>query len=55
MVTVGSRLRRGRSTADSLVPVDVISAEEFENQGNTDMDDMLATLIPSYNQNSEHW
>ena len=49
VVTVGSRLRRGRSTADSLVPVDVISAEEFENQGNTDMDDMLATLIPSYN------
>ena len=49
VVTVGSRLRRGRSVVDSPVPVDVISGEDFENQGNTDMDDILATLIPSYN------
>ena len=45
---VGSR-RRDRSAADSPVPVDVIGGDDFLAQGNTDMDALLAALVPSYN------
>jgi iron complex outermembrane receptor protein len=31
------------------VPVDVVSGEEFDNQGTSDMDELLRNLIPSYN------
>ena len=48
LVVVGSR-RRDRSAADSPVPVDVIGGEDFRNQGDTDMDSLLAALVPSYN------
>ncbi len=44
---VGSR-RRDRSAADSPVPVDVISGDEFLAHGNTDMDELIAALVPSY-------
>ncbi len=52
IVVVGSR-RRDRSAADSPVPVDVIGAEDFLNLGDTDMDSLLATLVPSYNVDSQ--
>ena len=52
VVVVGSR-REGRSAADLAVPVDVVSGEDFANQGDTDMDSMLANLIPSYNVSTE--
>ena len=48
VVVVGSR-RRDRSAADSPVPVDVIGGDDFLAHGNTDMDDLLAALVPSYN------
>ena len=48
VVVVGSR-RRDRSASDSPVPVDVVAGDDFLAQGNTDMDDVLAALIPSYN------
>ncbi len=48
VVVVGSR-RAGRSATDSPVPVDVVGGEDFENQGPTDMDDLLRNLLPSYN------
>ncbi|MGE0621741.1 MAG: TonB-dependent receptor plug domain-containing protein [Pseudomonadales bacterium] len=48
VVVVGSR-RAGRSATDSPVPVDVVTGEDFENQGTSDMDDMLRNLLPSYN------
>lgn len=48
VVVVGSR-RPGRSATDSPVPVDVVSGDDFENMGTSDMDDMLRNLLPSYN------
>lgn len=48
IVTIGSR-RPQRSAADSSVPVDVISGDEFENMGYADLDEMLRTSVPSYN------
>ena len=52
VVVVGSR-RRDRSAADSPVPVDVITAEDLRNLGDTDMDSLLAALVPSYNVDTQ--
>lgn len=52
VVVVGTR-RDARSVTDSPVPIDVIGAEDFARQGNTDMDALLRTLIPSYNVNPQ--
>ena len=52
VVVVGSR-RRDRSAADSPVPVDVIGGDEFEAQGGSNMDDLIASLVPSYNVSQE--
>ncbi|MDE0271483.1 MAG: TonB-dependent receptor [Gammaproteobacteria bacterium] len=52
VVVVGSR-RRDRSAADSPVPVDVIGGDQFEAQGNSNMDDLIASLVPSYNVSQE--
>ena len=48
VVVVGSR-RRDRSAADSPVPVDVIGGDDFLAHGDSDMDALLAALVPSYN------
>ena len=48
IVVIGSR-RQDRSAADLPVPVDVISGEEFRNLGDSDMDSLIAALVPSYN------
>jgi len=48
VVVTGTR-RAARSATDSAVPVDVFSGSELQNQGTSDMDDLLRTLIPSYN------
>ena len=45
---VGSR-RQGRSASDSPVPVDVIGGDDFLAHGSTDMDELVAALVPSYN------
>ena len=52
IVVVGSR-RRDRSAADSPVPVDVITADDLRNLGATDLDSLLATLVPSYNVDTQ--
>ena len=52
ITVVGSR-RRDRSAADSPVPVDVIGGDDFLNIGATDMDWLLASLVPSYNVNQQ--
>ena len=49
VVIVGSRRQERRSAADSLVPVDLIDGDQLLDQGATDMDSLLAALIPSYN------
>ena len=52
LTVVGSRVR-GRSETDSPVPVDVISGEDFVAQGASDMDAIVAALVPSYNVGQE--
>jgi len=49
VVVLGSRSAKSRSAADSPVPVDVISEEDFSALGNgADITDNLKTLVPSY-------
>ena len=50
IVIIGSRSQQPRSVADSPVPVDVISSEEFSRLGNTaDATDNLLKTVPSFN------
>ena len=49
---VGSRAAP-RSVADSAVPIDIISDEEFKQQGATDMVSMMQTVVPSFNVNDQ--
>ena len=48
IVVVGSRRQDRRAVIDSMVPVDVISSDQLRNQGATDMDSLLSTMITSY-------
>ena len=52
IVTTGTRARE-RSVSESMVPIDVISAEDFSNQGDTDLSNLLRTVVPSYNVNTQ--
>ncbi len=52
IVVTGSRAQP-RSATESMVPVDVISSEDFVNQGDTDVSNLLRTLAPSYNVNTQ--
>ncbi|MCV2885347.1 TonB-dependent receptor [Aestuariibacter sp. AA17] len=42
-----------RSVGDSAVPIDIISSEEFRNQGSTDMVSMMQNAVPSFNVNDQ--
>ena len=49
VVTLGSRSNKPRSATDSPVPIDVISADQFNAGGNTaDITDNLKSLVPSF-------
>ena len=49
IVTIGSRSMKPRSAADSTVPIDVISGDDFNSLGGTaDLTDNLKALVPSY-------
>ena len=52
VVVVGTRARP-RSVLDSAVPIDVVSNKSFEKQGGADLPDLLRTLVPSYNVNTQ--
>ena len=52
LIVVGSRVR-GRSETDSPVPVDVVRGSDFLSQGASDLDTLIATLVPSYSVNPE--
>ena len=52
IITVGTR-RDQRSAADTPAPIDVISADELLNQGDTDIQNILRTSVPSYNVNTQ--
>ncbi len=52
VIVVGSR-RRDRSAADSPVPVDVVGGSEIGAQGDSNLDTLIASLVPSYNVSQE--
>ena len=52
LVVVGTRAQP-RSVLDSAVPIDIVSNESFEKQGGADLPDLLRTLVPSYNVNTQ--
>ncbi len=52
LIVVGSRVR-GRSETESPVPVDVVQGDDFIAQGASDLDAIVAALVPSYNVSQE--
>ena len=52
VVAVGSR-REARSVGDSPAPVDIITGSDFVNQGAMDLPDMIRTMVPSFNVNTQ--
>lgn len=52
IAVVGTR-SAPRSIGDSAVPVDIISEEEFRNQGSTDLVSMMQASVPSFNVNDQ--
>ncbi len=52
VVVTGTRARP-RSVTESMVPIDVISADDFANQGDNDLSSLLRTVVPSYSVNTQ--
>lgn len=52
VVVTGTR-REARSVFDSAVPIDVISGDDFRNQGASDLTTLMRNAVPSYNVNSQ--
>ncbi len=52
LVTVGSR-SRPRTATQSAVPIDAITGRDFIEQGDTDVSDLLRTVVPSFNVNPQ--
>ena len=52
IVVTGTRAQP-RSVVESIVPIDVISAEDFSNQGDTDVSSLLRNVAPSFNVNTQ--
>ncbi|MFT7286620.1 MAG: iron complex outermembrane receptor protein [Halieaceae bacterium] len=52
VVVTGSRAA-ARSVFDSAAPVDVLSGDEFRNQGSSDLTTLLRNSVPSFNVNSQ--
>ncbi len=50
VVATGTR-GQPRSVTESMVPIDVITADEFLNQGATDLVDLIRNVVPSYSVN----
>ncbi len=52
VITVGTR-RDARSASNTPAPVDVIGNDELLNQGDSDIQNILRTSVPSYNVNTQ--
>ena len=52
VVTIGSR-RQARSASDTVAPVDVISASDIQDQAGVDISDLIRTVVPSYQVNTQ--
>ena len=52
VIVTGTRMTN-RSAADSTVPIDVISGDEFRQNSSSDVQDMLRTAVPSFDINAQ--
>ncbi len=52
VVVVGSRAR-SRTVTESMVPIDAIPSVDIVDQGDTDVADLLRTVVPSFNINPQ--
>ena len=52
IITIGTR-REARSSADTIAPVDVISANDIKDQASNDISDLIRTVVPSYQVNTQ--
>ena len=52
VIAIGSR-RDARSAADTPAPVDVVGGNDFSDQAGSDLSDLLRTVVPSYNVNTQ--
>ena len=52
VVTIGTR-SKPRSVTQSIAPVDVISGDDFINQGGIDTSNLLRNVVPSFNVNDQ--
>ena len=52
LVVVGTRTE-GRTVLESAVPVDLVTAEEFTEQGDPDLANQLRNAVPSFNVNAQ--
>ncbi len=52
IITIGSR-REARSASDTIAPVDVINANDILDQASTDISDLIRTVVPSYQVNTQ--
>ncbi|MGB5164634.1 MAG: TonB-dependent receptor [Woeseiaceae bacterium] len=52
VIATGTRAK-ARSVEDSTAPVDVLSADHFSNQGDTDLSNLVRNVVPSYNVNTQ--
>ncbi len=52
VVVTGTR-RAARSATESPAPVDVFSGDDFANQGDTDVSNLIRNTVPSYNVNDQ--
>ena len=52
IITIGTRTK-ARSTTDSTAPVDVVTGDDFLEQGGIDTSNLLRNLIPSLNVNDQ--
>ena len=52
LVVIGSRAKP-RSVVESAVPVDVVSSAEILKQGEADLQNLVRTVVPSFNVNTQ--
>lgn len=51
VIITGTRTAVPRSASESPVPIDVITGEDFVDQGDNDLNSLLRNVVPSYNVN----
>ncbi|MBT8144095.1 MAG: TonB-dependent receptor plug domain-containing protein, partial [Gammaproteobacteria bacterium] len=52
VITTGTRAQE-RSSSESPAPIDVITGEDFTNQAETDLANLVRNVVPSFNVNTQ--